>query len=364
MEMLLYTRPNLAFLCDEFKKHYHLENIYFSPLRKKYHGNKALRICRFCGSAYNPPHTTFKSDAHIIPEFLGNKHLTNPFECDQCNNKFSEYENHLKNYLGIIPTVLGTKGKKNKRPTHPSRDNMAKAEFSSKLSIEEKHLEFINSANGKALHFNPTTGSLTIQAANQPYIPFLAYKALVKIGLSCISETDTSQYAEAFKMLNNKSLVPNGIMPFTFVTQTSIDVDRPRVYLFKKNSNGSSLPSHVVILQYGNLLFQYFLPLNKGDKYYQKSQQPIFIHWHPPLFPIEVNDNVQIWVDIEQLGSTEPNTTARQKVEMQLDISNQEFIKFDLTTGEFTKVDKLPENPRSVVLVEKSTRITHKPPNP
>lgn len=37
----------------------------------------------------------FKSRAHLIPEFTGNKEVFYYNECDDCNNKFGLYETHL-----------------------------------------------------------------------------------------------------------------------------------------------------------------------------------------------------------------------------------------------------------------------------
>lgn len=48
---------------------------------------RSKRICRFCGR--DSQHTTFKNDAHIIPQSLGGtKELICYEECDECNKRF------------------------------------------------------------------------------------------------------------------------------------------------------------------------------------------------------------------------------------------------------------------------------------
>src|SRR5260221_3955200 len=56
-------------------------------------GEKNNRVCRFCKRESSS--TTFKSDAHLIPEMMGNKLLFSFYECDKCNSIFSTYENEL-----------------------------------------------------------------------------------------------------------------------------------------------------------------------------------------------------------------------------------------------------------------------------
>lgn len=46
-------------------------------------GDKHRCVCRFCGG--ERPTVSFRSRAHTIPKFLGNKSLFAYYECDTCN---------------------------------------------------------------------------------------------------------------------------------------------------------------------------------------------------------------------------------------------------------------------------------------
>lgn len=70
---------------------------------------KERRVCRFCKGSY--PNVTFKKNAHLLPEFLGNRTLLSDFECDVCNAYFSKFENDFANRVAIGRTVHGIKGK-------------------------------------------------------------------------------------------------------------------------------------------------------------------------------------------------------------------------------------------------------------
>lgn len=72
----------------------------------------ADRKCKFCNKPYGE--VSFGNVAHIIPEFLGNRHLVSDFECDSCNSKFGEYDTAFAAWLGAIRTILKTRGKKEK----------------------------------------------------------------------------------------------------------------------------------------------------------------------------------------------------------------------------------------------------------
>ncbi|OLY93656.1 HNH endonuclease [Cnuella takakiae] len=66
----------------------HIKNYLSDTVRKK---------CRFCKSKF--PDVKFKSVAHAIPEYTGNKSLIATFECDNCNQYFSKLESEFANFM-------------------------------------------------------------------------------------------------------------------------------------------------------------------------------------------------------------------------------------------------------------------------
>lgn len=83
----------------------------FSTLKQKAVCKDKTLKCRFCGK--DESQTTFKNEAHIFPQFIGNKFAISKFECDCCNEKFSRIlENEFANFMKIFHTINGVRGKK------------------------------------------------------------------------------------------------------------------------------------------------------------------------------------------------------------------------------------------------------------
>lgn len=147
-------------------------------------GKKGL--CRFCGET---DLKRFRKIAHTFPEALGNKWITSLDECDICNHLFSPYEDAIAKAVSPILTVGGTLGKGNKvRQTGRSAGNSVINH--SRRTDGKRHLSFFTKVDdlkrfGTA---NLTTGCLQLDMpiAGVPFVPRLAYKALVKMGLSIL----------------------------------------------------------------------------------------------------------------------------------------------------------------------------------
>lgn len=77
--------------------------------------NEDIRKCRFCGKGISDG-VKFNHIAHAISQSLGNKFLFALDECDECNQKFSNLEQHLGNFLSVMLYTYDIEGK-------PSRKN-------------------------------------------------------------------------------------------------------------------------------------------------------------------------------------------------------------------------------------------------
>ncbi|MGJ1488571.1 HNH endonuclease [Sphingobacterium spiritivorum] len=85
-------------------------------IRKHYLGKQSTpKRCRFSNKTSDQ--FSFKMEAHIILQFMGNKNLLSNFECDDCNQKFSKYEDSFANFIGASRTIAQIPGQaKNKVP--------------------------------------------------------------------------------------------------------------------------------------------------------------------------------------------------------------------------------------------------------
>src|SRR3954449_8349952 len=82
-------------------------------------GDRQNRQCRFCG---RPPEATFRTDAHAIPEALGNRTLLTAHEWDDCNQFFGRtIENDFGNWSKPMRTLALVRGKGGKVPSMKDR---------------------------------------------------------------------------------------------------------------------------------------------------------------------------------------------------------------------------------------------------
>lgn len=77
---------------------------------KSFIGAKTPRFCRFCRRTNNE--TSFRDEAHIIPEAFGNRSLFSLEECDDCNQNGSLLENDLVSFLSVPRAMSRIPGKK------------------------------------------------------------------------------------------------------------------------------------------------------------------------------------------------------------------------------------------------------------
>ena len=144
-------------------------------------------VCRFCG---NDDRQKFRTRAHTFPEALGNKWVFSDDECDDCNARFSVYEDALTKAVGPLLTLGGTKGKRGVRQTGRSDSNAFV-----RHSVEDGQRRLSVQAKGDfsdVMKLDPLTGCirLNMPIVGDCFVPRLAFKALCKsaVGLLPMDE--------------------------------------------------------------------------------------------------------------------------------------------------------------------------------
>ncbi|MCG2611825.1 hypothetical protein LZZ90_09945 [Flavobacterium sp. SM15] len=214
---------------------------------------KEFRVCRYC----NSPNSTFKSRAHLIPEFTGNKDSFCFNECDACNNKFGIYETHLSAFSGIKNTFIPIKGKKN----FPKfKDKNITTQFVGENRVVAK---VETDANNMSLE----NGVLTVKASTQSFIPLYVYKALTKFGLSMLSSDDIWKFEKAIDWLSvpDKKFDDNNLPLLLIHNEGRPPILKPLAFLAKRKQDVNS-PEFTFILAYGFHRLQIFLPFNSNDQ--------------------------------------------------------------------------------------------------
>lgn len=217
------------------------------------------RRCRFCGSE-NPKN--FRKKAHLLPEGLGNKWLFNRDECDDCNEKFGQYESDLCASVGSLLTIGGVKGKKRVRQTGSTKSghtirHKRSAEGGRHLSYRMKLED--RTVQGTQISFLPDQKMvLTYPSPREKFVPINAYKALAKIGFSLLPETYLREYSKLSAWIN----VPSSLEAFPFL-DVGISVgslgNSPGIAsasLLKRRSGLDDIPHAIAVICCGSICWQ------------------------------------------------------------------------------------------------------------
>lgn len=221
---------------------------------KKKIGNPTNLVCRFCGRRNGE--TTFRSAAHAIPEFLGNKQLFLLDECDECNNSFSRtLEDHLDKFTKPFRTLAQIKGK-TKIPSYKSRDKKSRIDFENGLKLKSP-------VDNSFIQQDEKENKFIINIDTEPYVPAAVYKAIVKIALSTIEDpNELAAFEKTISWIRDPDHSKMMISPLNVLT-TFVPGPNPNVVtttmLYRKKTSGN-IPYSIFLLAFGNLVYQIMVP--------------------------------------------------------------------------------------------------------
>ncbi len=279
---------------------------------------KSQRVCRFCNLKYGD--VSFKKDAHIISNFLGNKYLVSDFECDNCNSIFSSYESHLSNFIEPIRAFKKFFGEReNKKFKSPDKksviENINFQGLQDCVSVSRENVD------DPIFEFDREAGETSIKLKKQPYSPLLLYKSILKIALSCLKQEDVKNYQLAFKYLISDSFDEKvkGISNIlVYTTPPDTGYKSPFACLFKKRVNNSEICTHVFALHFMNQVYQIVLPLHINDQ--GLCNKEINLLYSPPFFASsEIANSIQIDERFIDLSSMELVKDDIERLKIQYD---------------------------------------------
>lgn len=253
--------------------------------------------CRFCGETSK---SKFKSKSHLLPEFMGNKSLFSFNECDDCNNKFSTYENSLKNF-GVLNAYLPIKGKK-KFPRLTDSKNKTVTEFTDKNTLKT-HIKDSN-----AVIYDGEMVKLKIASNN--FKPLYVYKALTKMAISLLSDKDANDLSvvkdwliEKDKFYDDESRFDTQLWIF-YLTDITCKLMKPSAFLFKKKTQHDS-PEYIFILHWGRYKFQIYIPFVPNDNFlYGKQEIKIPVSYNLILkYGYECGDDMKVKFEQADINS-------------------------------------------------------------
>lgn len=240
--------------------HYEVDNI--SDVYEEYvtmaeykTSNSEYKICKYCGET---DIRKFKSDAHLIPEFTGNKNWFCENECDECNNYFSVYEYSLKSFGAFKNAHLPIDGKKKfPRYTDDYHDFVIQFQENGALLMQVKE---------KKDFFKLEKNTLEITSFTMPFVPLNVYKCLVKIGFSLMEQKDFKKFKSGISWLKDKKMNIEPKIPHTMLyNPNGKPVIKPIAILLKRKGD-YNCPEFSLLFIWGFYSFQIFLPFNENDE--------------------------------------------------------------------------------------------------
>lgn len=212
-------------------------------------------VCKYCGTT---DENKFKSRAHLIPEFTGNKEWFCFNECDDCNNVFSAYEYSLKNFGAFKNSHLPIKGKK-RFPKYVDGHHGFTIQFRDNGSLimnAEKNGDFLEIEKDR----------VKIKSLTMPFVPLNVYKCLVKTAFSLMENKDFKKYESGISWLMDKKNKAELIIPHTMLfNPNGKPVKKPIAVLLKRKIDYNA-PEFSLIFIWGFYIFQIFPPFNNLDK--------------------------------------------------------------------------------------------------
>lgn len=247
--------------------------------RKEFLRDSTPNKCRFCGKSY--PDVTFKTEAHSIPEFIGNKSLISLFECDTCNKVyFSPFENELANFMLPHNVLSGTKSKKNKISKYKLKNQPQIYNENEKIVLTNVPDSIIEESN---------KDRLDVEVKIPSFIPDYIYRCLIKIGLSLMTEEHLAVYKGTIEWLMNLNKQSN-LNPFVLFSMYPFSFQTNEIacsILERKDSCSRNVPHSIFFLSYNNFAFQTCIPYSAKEKIGIELKAIPFIY--PMTFDINKN---------------------------------------------------------------------------
>ncbi len=231
---------------------------------KRFIGNKCK--CRYCGTV-NTTDFGRRDNAHAFPAALGNRILFALNECKACNGKFSIYEDALVKAVGPFLTLGGVQGRNGVRQTGRT---VSKSKIRHSVDVNGRHLSFVAEGNPRELlTVNQSTSDLTLRmpVEGDPFVPLYAYKALLKIALSLLPETELPKFTKAMACLAIPDKIPTAPLLQVGFSYAFVG-NAPQVIagsLLRRSDDSVPCPYMVFIFAAGSVCFQIWVKSDDAD---------------------------------------------------------------------------------------------------
>jgi hypothetical protein len=352
MEFTMSTLSEYKEQADKFHSNYSLINALIpAESNKRELKLKSERKCRYCRKSM--PETSFKSEAHLLPHFLGNNLLFSDFECDTCNKLFGTYEDHFCKMIEPERAVGAVAGKK-KRPKFKSPQEHIRIEIADFYKNPQSVHITRSDVENDFMSLDAEKGKMVVKLKKNSFSRNKVYKYFLKLAISAMSEdVVTKHYPDAIEyILGNKlqglqgCVVTGYSLPFAYNFL-------PHALLFEKRNESAKMPTHVVVLYCLNYVFALHLPLNKNDYWFYDENLTVDVY--PPLFIQKVDyDNLRLHSFIDDYSSDELVKGLDQEITFEMNPNHlKNIVGIDPKTNNILpKKDLDPNDIKSIIILK------------
>lgn len=266
------------------------------------------RKCRFCGKS--TPEVSFESDAHAVPHLIGNRVLKTLYECDCCNKQlFSKMEEQFDAYTRLYHVFC-----------HVSRNgntvNSYKCHSKSKAGVcVSGEWTDVNFCVGEDLtsRVNQQDKTITISGVRS-YNPLAVFKAVVKMALSIMPDSDLNNIEDTFRWLRTSDIHLSHLKLSIRLYEGVHDFNGECMIYKRKDNHKDNVPCYLFGLKYNNLFIQIHIPLCKEDRY---IQGPISV----PVIPCQMDaEGIRYLHYLNDMSSNQK--VSKEKVSISYDYGN------------------------------------------
>lgn len=222
--------------------------------------------CRFCDG--QEPERTFKKRAHAVSELLGNKLIKSRYECDDCNQRFSAFEDDLAKMTLPFRNLGGVVGK-NGVPIQISASG--EAEGKSRMEFKGGTLHVSHPAGDNSFLVDEAARTITFSYTVQPYRPLRAYKAFCKSAFALLPEIELPHFQELKAWLRRSDLTTDQVylrgshICYRSFVPAFRAFPEPLAILFRRCTQIDA-PYSSMFIAFGNVSYQIFLPCPARDE--------------------------------------------------------------------------------------------------
>jgi hypothetical protein len=298
----LYQEQERDF-AQNFKQQYELQNYIEHPDTDVPGGgdqhiiDKGHWKCRFCGKTKKDG-ASFKKKAHVLPEQIGNKLIISHSECDVCNERFSNYETHLSEFLGPLKTLLGVKGKPRKGKRIPTFDNPTTG---AKITHSEEDILWRIDPDKTIIRLDSPT-EISVGELHRPFVPLLVWKGLARTAAHLLDLNELDQFSWFIESVSSDK--HDGVLKASkglcvnfsiFIPSAYNTFPRPELRLFKRKTSGLFdvsqliLPEKIYVLCSSSHIYQIPIFSDNDHEQLMNLSEADNSNGSIPLYPFSVD---------------------------------------------------------------------------